>query len=85
MAACTTPDLGRIKKVGLFLADDCLNPIYGAAAGYLFEADIPTPVALVLGAEGSGLAPIVRKRCQMVLSIPMLGHVDSLNAATAAC
>lgn len=35
MAVCTTPDLGRIKKVGLFLADDCLNPVYGADAGYL--------------------------------------------------
>lgn len=35
MAECTTPDLGRIKKIGLFLADDCLNPVYGAAAGYL--------------------------------------------------
>ena len=35
MAACTTPDLGRIVKVGLFLADECLNPIYGADAGYL--------------------------------------------------
>ena len=35
MAECTTPDLGRIKKVGLFLADDCLNPTYGVAAGYL--------------------------------------------------
>lgn len=35
MGACTTPDLGRIKKIGLFLADDCLNPIYGADAGYL--------------------------------------------------
>lgn len=49
----------------------------------LFEADIPTPVALVVGAEGTGLTPIVRKRCQMVVSIPMRGHVDSLNAATA--
>jgi len=35
MAECTTPDLGRIKKIGLFLADDCLNPVYGAATGYL--------------------------------------------------
>jgi hypothetical protein len=35
MGVCTTPDLGRIKKVGLFLADECLNPVYGAAAGYL--------------------------------------------------
>lgn len=35
MAECKTPDLGRIKAVGLFLADECLNPIYGAAAGYI--------------------------------------------------
>lgn len=35
MGDCVTPDLGRIKKVGLFLADDCLNPLYGADAGYL--------------------------------------------------
>jgi hypothetical protein len=34
MAVCITPDLGRIKKVGLFLADDCLNPVYGAASGF---------------------------------------------------
>lgn len=49
----------------------------------IFDADVPTPVALVIGAEGSGLSPIVRKRCQVVLSLPMRGHVDSLNAATA--
>jgi 23S rRNA (guanosine2251-2'-O)-methyltransferase len=49
----------------------------------LFEADIPTPVVLVIGAEGTGLTNIVRKRCQVVLSLPMRGHVDSLNAATA--
>lgn len=35
MGICTTPDLGRIKKVGLFLADECLNPLYGANMGYL--------------------------------------------------
>lgn len=35
MAECITPDLGRIKKVGLFLADDCLRPQYAADAGYL--------------------------------------------------
>lgn len=49
----------------------------------VFDVDIPTPVALVLGAEGSGLSPIVRKRCQVFVSIPMLGKIDSLNAATA--
>jgi hypothetical protein len=35
MGNCTTPDLGRIKCVGLFLADDCLTPLYGADMGYL--------------------------------------------------
>lgn len=35
MAKCTTPDLGRVKKIGLFLADECLNPIYGEANGYI--------------------------------------------------
>lgn len=35
MGQCQTPDLGRIKKIGMFLADDCLNPIFGADAGYL--------------------------------------------------
>lgn len=35
MAKCITPDLGRIKAVGLFLADDCLNPVYGANMGYI--------------------------------------------------
>ena len=40
-------------------------------------------MALVIGAEGSGLTNIVRKRCQVILSLPMRGHVDSLNAATA--
>lgn len=49
----------------------------------LFTTDIPTPVGLVLGAEGSGLTPIVRKRCQVIVSLPMRGQVDSINAATA--
>lgn len=52
-------------------------------ANNIFLTDVPTPVALVIGAEGSGLSPIVRKRCQVVLSLPMRGNVDSLNAATA--
>jgi 23S rRNA (guanosine2251-2'-O)-methyltransferase len=55
----------------------------GEDASSLYEADIPSPVALVVGAEGTGLTPIVRKRCQMIVSIPMLGQVESLNAATA--
>ena len=49
----------------------------------LFATDIPTPAALVVGSEGSGLSQGIRKKCQLIVSIPMAGQVDSLTAATA--
>lgn len=55
----------------------------GEGSKNIFETDVPTPVALVVGSEGSGISQGVLKRCQLVLSIPMLGKIESLNAATA--
>lgn len=49
----------------------------------LFAADLPMPATLVVGAEGTGVAPIVRRACDLVVAIPMAGKVASLNAATA--
>src|SRR5262249_37749136 len=46
--------------------------------------DVRGPVALVIGAEGKGLRPLVRKKCQAAVRIPRLGEFDSLNAAQAA-
>lgn len=55
----------------------------GPGSQDLFDTDVPTPAVLIVGSEGSGLTTNIRKRCQLVVSLPMRGHVESLNAATA--
>ena len=49
-----------------------------------YEFDFNTPVALVIGGEGKGVRPILKKNCDFTVSIPMAGELDSLNASTAA-
>jgi 23S rRNA (guanosine2251-2'-O)-methyltransferase len=47
------------------------------------QADLRGPLALVVGSEGQGLGPAVRRRCDLVVRIPMRGAIGSLNAAVA--
>lgn len=48
------------------------------------EVDFTQPTAVVVGAEGTGLRRLVRERCDWLVSIPMQGHVQSLNVSVAA-
>jgi 23S rRNA (guanosine2251-2'-O)-methyltransferase len=50
----------------------------------VFTADLTVPLVLVVGGEGRGMRPLVRRTCDMLVSIPQTGPLDSLNASVAA-
>jgi 23S rRNA (guanosine2251-2'-O)-methyltransferase len=71
--------LGRLKDQGFWVAG------LDAEAGSTIHEEPPTGrLALVLGAEGSGLSRLVRETCDDLLAIPLRGRVGSLNVSVAA-
>jgi 23S rRNA (guanosine2251-2'-O)-methyltransferase len=68
----------RLKRQGIWLAGADMQ---GAP---MDRADLKGPLGLVIGSEGSGLGKLVQESCDFLVSIPMSGHLDSLNAAVAA-
>ncbi len=68
-----------LKKQGLW--------IFGTAAEGstdLYHADLRGPAAIVIGSEGEGMTRLVSENCDFLVSIPMKGHINSLNASAAA-
>lgn len=49
-----------------------------------FSCEFPSPTAIVIGGEGSGMRRLVRETCDLTVRIPMYGEVNSLNASVAA-
>jgi 23S rRNA (guanosine2251-2'-O)-methyltransferase len=69
----------ELKELGVWTVG-----LAGDAQASYDQIDLTVPVALVLGAEGAGLRRLVRERCDFLMKIPMLGHIDSLNVSVAA-
>ena len=61
--------------------------VFGTAAEGsipMYKADLKIPAAVVIGNEGDGMSPLVRKNCDVIVHIPMKGRISSLNASAAA-
>ncbi len=74
-----TAALKELKAAGLW--------VYGTAAdgaSALWSTELTGPIALVIGSEGDGMSRLVRESCDFVLSLPMKGRLNSLNASAAA-
>ncbi len=76
--------LHQLKERGYWvvgLADDAAE---GVETATVWDYDWDRPVAIVIGNEGAGLRPSVRGACDVLVSIPMRGPAESLNASVAA-
>jgi len=61
--------------------------IYGAdmeGENFYFDTKLEGPIALVIGNEGKGISRLVKENCDVLVKIPMLGKIASLNASNAA-
>ena len=71
--------LTEIKRGDLWIAG-----AVGDSGTPMWKADLAGGIAFALGAEGKGLRPLVRQACDIEVSIPQLGQVESLNVSVAA-
>ncbi|HEX7056615.1 MAG TPA: 23S rRNA (guanosine(2251)-2'-O)-methyltransferase RlmB [Bacilli bacterium] len=71
--------IDRLKERGLWIAG-------AAAAGgqTLYDADFTVPLAILIGNEHRGLGRLVKEKCDFLVTLPMLGQINSLNASMAA-
>jgi 23S rRNA (guanosine2251-2'-O)-methyltransferase len=71
--------IDEIKQRGIWVGGLDADP----SAESMFDADLDGPLAVVVGSEGEGLRPLVRKTCDRLFRLPMRGKIQSLNAAAA--
>jgi 23S rRNA (guanosine2251-2'-O)-methyltransferase len=70
--------LETMKKSGIWIYGADMN---GETA---YKTDLRGSACIVIGAEGAGLSPLIKKKCDVLVSLPMSGQINSLNASVAA-
>ena len=68
----------ELKKQGIWVAGANMH------GQYMHKQDLTGPLAIVIGSEGKGLGKLVSESCDYIVSIPMQGKINSLNASVAA-
>lgn len=69
----------KLKKEGLWIVGTAVE---GNMTHY--DCDLTGALGIVIGSEGEGMSRIVREKCDFLVKIPMIGEIESLNAAVAA-
>jgi 23S rRNA (guanosine2251-2'-O)-methyltransferase len=68
----------RLKERGIWLMGTA-----GEAPAEVYDTDLTGAIGLVMGGEGRGLRRLTRERCDLLVRLPMLGSVESLNVSVA--
>ncbi|MBE0584795.1 MAG: 23S rRNA (guanosine(2251)-2'-O)-methyltransferase RlmB [Desulfofustis sp.] len=71
--------LQALKKAGAWV----FGAVNDAAAVSIYQTDFDLPACLVVGNEGRGIRPLVRRSCDHLITIPMAGGMESLNSSVA--
>lgn len=73
-----TQVIKRLKEEGLWIAGADMD------GNNIYDQDLKMPLAIVIGSEGKGISRLVKENCDFLVSLPMLGSLNSLNASVAA-
>ena len=80
--------IARVKNLNRTLEDLKAQGLWVTGAAMEGESastcDLTGPIALVIGSEGDGISRLTLEKCDRVVSLPVRGHIDSLNASVAA-
>ncbi|CDZ16563.1 23S rRNA (guanosine-2'-O-)-methyltransferase RlmB [Candidatus Johnevansia muelleri] len=71
--------INKLRNLGIWILGTT-----NKAKKFLFDIDLKIPCAIIMGSEGYGLSNLIKKNCDYLISLPMLGKISSLNISVAA-